>query len=132
MMAPTLMSDWSLFSATHVGVAHFSEGYCTYTDVSVLSTSVYMFLSNDIADHNAKSSAVHELLLWGIYTPSTLSIYTMSPSTWRKRNNILYFFRAITLLFAFQIWFVLSETDVRGRADNKEVFIQQSSVIRVD
>ena len=30
MMTTTLLSDWSLFSATHVGVAHFSEGYCTY------------------------------------------------------------------------------------------------------
>jgi len=29
MMAPTLLSDWPLFSATHIGVAHFSEVYCT-------------------------------------------------------------------------------------------------------
>jgi len=27
MMATTLLSDWSWFSATHVGVAHFTEGY---------------------------------------------------------------------------------------------------------
>ena len=29
MMATTLSSDWSLFSTTHVEVAHFTEGYCT-------------------------------------------------------------------------------------------------------